>query len=390
MNCNYYIGPWVSDKLSDNDPSDYYWRAPDNTIGLIDFGSLSNCGLSPKLNNSRNVGIFALPFDIQLGLDWYLIGSGDCREVKPSGIIRDSVESLLGVKSEGDTIAEWVGNFLFNQGDPLGQERWKIGLPTRQQNFDLHLGGELIWSRPFQGVGDVSWNIVRDCLRTNLFAIASMNPVHAEKVLGAMITKYGCDSSELSQEISPMIPKTTFADDFSGTLDSWTAYSSTWEISGGRARKTADNSSFEHMYVTAGLSAADHSAQAVQYYASICGGPAIRCYTAAQSFYSLYRSVSNYSLSKVVGGSYTSLDNDICPASGATWLIDGNGSTISGNAGGNLTLATDSVLSSVYPGLSAFYTISQSGPEFDDFYTTDGLADNSIVPILLSYRQRWT
>jgi len=252
-NFTYALGPWVRRQLGDGGA--YYWDAPDGADGRICLGSLPDCATSPTGVDNRPVGFFCFAPDATPSLDYLTLGTGDCRELRPSSVIRASAADLLGVAPEGDTIADWLGYWLFSAGDPTGESRWKLGTPTREGEYEIHLAGHSrVWVSSFRGPADKRWNRLRDLLRSDLDAHdkeckaaskrlkdeakelrkagktkdadkcdarAAKVESHAEKVLDAMCRKYRCLPTELSTEIRRGRASTTITESFN-TSDSST------------------------------------------------------------------------------------------------------------------------------------------------------------------------
>ena len=420
-NFTYALGPWI--KRTQGEMS--YWDAPDHANGRICFSSLPNCAISPNSTDNRPIGFFCFEPDYSPSLDYLVLGKGDCREIKPSDDIRNSVAKLMTVKPEGDTITDWLGYWLFEGGDPTGQERWKLGTPTREGEYEIHLAGHSkVWSAKFGGTADARWNRLRDLLRADLRehdanckaeakrlkdeakelrkqgktgetdkcdARGATVENHAEKVLDAMSRKYRCLPSELSTDIRRGRARTTIEDAFSSSLTGWTTVSGTWgtgDAGGGnyRLRKLDYPNVWKSVRNDTAMSSADHYAQGKQYAGGKDGanfGFASRFSSSAETAYfatSFYGSGTGY---KCVSSSVTYLgaSSDTTWSTGSVIRSNCSGTTIQAIYYGAVTRtysATDSAISGNLQG-GAFdngqYN-SREGQynEGDDFYATDGLA----------------
>jgi len=412
---NYYLGPWRRDAEQNA------WVAPSGTVGLLDFGSLNDCALSPSARDMRGIGLFCTPRSVTLPSEYDLLDSGDCREIQVIDAHRNIVEAVLGVRIEaGGTLAEACAA-LFAAGDPTGQERWKPLTPTREGVYEIHLGGHsTIFSRKFDGPADKTWNKLRDLLRHDINqhdreckaeakrlrdaakelrkqkknteadacdARAAKVENHAEKVLDARCRKYRCLPSELSQTIRRSKASTTIQDDFNradgdtiGNQLTWTETAGDWDTSSNRAMVTG-YSTLSDARAESSLSDDDHYAQAVitggiyEY-----GGVNCRFSSSARTYYTfrICFASSDNSLRKYVDGSGTTLAyNYYTPASGATIKVDITGTTLKGFDGGTeKASATDSAISGNYRcGLIAYLPSQPNDIFFDDFYATDGIAE---------------
>jgi len=418
---NYYLGPWQ------RDADQNAWVPPSGTVGLLDFGSLNDCVLSPSAIDQRGIALFCTPRSITLPSEYDLLDSGDCREIQVATAHRDLVESVLGVRIDaGGTLAEACAA-LFASGDPTGQERWKPLTPTREGLYEIHLGGHsTVYARKFDGPQDKTWNRLRDLLRYDIDqhdkeckaeakklkdaakelrkqkkskeadacdARAVKVEFHEEKVLDAMCLKYRCLPTELSTTIRRGKAQTTISDGFSAAWSGYTNYAesggtATWTSSGGYGYKTGD-SQIGYACNDTNLSSSDHYAQVEHYWAFLnkVAGVCARFSSSALTCYIAYDDVSGHiAIYKVVSATRTFLArsstyDEYSHASGETWKQEASGSTQTGSRiyGGNTaTKSTTDTAISTGMRIGMFDQRDNAGSgygsKFDNFYATDGIA----------------
>jgi len=165
--CRHYFGPWQLDKSFE--PVAY--RPPPGCLGSIDFATLPEQSTECKNGDgtptdSRPNGLFVVPADKPLGLDYVDLGTGDARELKPDAKSKQLFATLGGADPTGDTLAEWT-QWLLGQGDPTGDERWKPDVPTHRRVREVWLAGPRIQATRFRW-GDAHTNRLRDLLRADL------------------------------------------------------------------------------------------------------------------------------------------------------------------------------------------------------------------------------
>jgi len=99
---NYYFAPWQRDAEQNA------WVPPGGTVGLLDFGSLNDCALSPSARDMRGIGLFCTPRATTLPSEYDLLDSGDCREIQVTAAHINLVEAVLGVRIDaiGKTLAK--------------------------------------------------------------------------------------------------------------------------------------------------------------------------------------------------------------------------------------------------------------------------------------------
>jgi len=417
-NFTYALGPWVRRQLGDG----YYWDAPDGADGRICLGSLPDCATSPIGIDNRPIGFFCFSPDVTPSLDYLTLGTGDCRELKPSSVIRASVTDLLGVAPVGDTIADWLGYWLFSAGDPTGESMWKLGTPTREGEYEIHLAGHSrVWVDRFAGVADRRWNRLRDLLRADLrqhdaeckaeaqtlkelakklrqagntkYAENSENRAanveyHAEKVLDAMCKKYNCNPSSISNEIKRGNASTTYTDTFSSSLTGWTQYSGTWatvDVGSGNYKlyKSANNTVYEYIYYNSMLSSPDHYCQFFRTFTNVGAyeGPLARTtFGANVNGYVAtgYYASKRYFIYKIVDGVRTllGLTANSTIVSGFTQKIDCSGTTIThtGYLDEYIQVTDSSISSGASIGLSQRSVDATNGDKWDNFEASDGIA----------------
>lgn len=411
----YYLGPWQ--RASDGPPG---WTAPPGTRGLLDFGSLPSCGMSPDSEDHRPIGFFAIDPAESLSLDYLSLGRGDCREVKPSETLRKEVGKLLGVTPKGDTLCNWLVS-LFDGGDPSGQDQWKPLVPTRAGEYEIHLGGHSrIWTAK-HAIGDRRWNRTRDILRADLAehdreckaeaqtlkalekslrkagkaadadkasARAARVENHAENVLDAICRKYGCLPTEISAEIRRGKARTSYADNFDGADNaalgkqlSWTEITIaagggvTWDNYSNTARFQGGVGATGAARADSDVSSADHetTADVVQHGT---GAHTIAVCARFSSSANTYYRTGHYGfggvkfVAKRVADASTTLTSSSGAASPAAIDCGADGTTISGLA----LSATDSAISSGTRGGLEGYAGNSTTEQWDNYLIDDGIA----------------
>lgn len=427
---NYYLGPWQRDAEQNA------WVAPSGTVGLLDFGSLNDCALSPSAIDQRGIGLFCTPRAITLPSEYDLLDSGDCREIQVTTAHRDLVEAILGVRIDaGGTLAE-ACSALFSAGDPTGLERWKPLTPTREGLYEIHLGGHsTVYARKFDGPADKTWNKLRDLLRYDLdqhdkeckAAAKSMKDAakelrkqnkykeagacdaraakieqHAESVLDWMCIKHNCRPEDLSQTIRRGKARTTITENFTradgdtiGNLLTWTEVAGDFDTASNRAQLQTSGDSAPSARAESALSSADHYAQCNCYGATGAAaqcGPAIRFSGSANTHY-FAQSLFDYGsmfLSKMVAGSKSTLATPTASySSGVLTKLDGSGSTLTMYYNGTgLSPTTDSSFTNLYTGIWGYWSGGGEKPSYANFEASDGMPEGPAGKPYYAYAQQ--
>ncbi|MCU0871480.1 MAG: hypothetical protein MUE50_03970, partial [Pirellulaceae bacterium] len=308
----YALGPW----LANPDTVMGGWVPPPGAKCCIDLGSIPDCG--QKTGDSRPRALFGIELDLYPGSDYLDLGRGDCRDIRPDGTTRDSVESLLGVRPEGDTLVEWIDSIL-DQGDPTGEESWKPRTPGHNGYLETHLAGHSCVSRErFRWGQHPCTNKLRDLLRNDFgktvtelrseygrlrsaaakekdptrkakleaAAEALKDDRQAGKVLQAIADKYRINPSEISTEIEPRKPSTTLVESFDRADLSALGPNYTWSCDATYGIVCYSNAAVKYSRSAASssaaertarcdttLSSADHSSTSVDCVIRASGGP---------------------------------------------------------------------------------------------------------------------
>lgn len=426
-NFTYALGPWVRRELSGG----YCWDAPDHASGRICLGSLPDCALLPSSEDHRPVGLFCFEPDFTPSLDYLILGTGDCRELQPSAEIRQSAATLLAksrdlaslsqlvaaLTPEGDTIADWLGYWLFSAGDSTGQDLWKLGTPGTSGYEVVLAGHSRIWSAKFAYAADKRWNRLRDLLRDDIRqydldckahakvlknlakqlradskrelagkvdACAIETETHASKVLDWMCCRYRCEASELTNEIPRGKHATSYTETFNGADQAAFGRDLTWVETFGTALQSKSNQGYvgdgtnQWARCSSAVSSANH-----RVYFSVTtdtGDDLIAACsrystTADTHYFGGFRNASNNRcIYKRVAGSDTALVNDSYDAAITYIESKSDGTTQTGYANATSSSATDSAISGIYTGGVRMY--GRKGTYIDNWVITDLVVPN--------------
>lgn len=297
---------------------------------------------------------YAVPNDL-IGL-----GYGDCRELQPTTAQREELRSRLGLPSQpaGAKLVDVLNSSVLGElADPTGQSGPKPNMPTREGTIDLHLayhsrvkseafaGGEM-----FATTAKGKANRIRDVIRGDLeTANKSGGPELVAKVLGLLCDRWGVSYAQAAKwrnlirgpllaellgksggKFAPKKPRTSYSDDFSGTLAAWTAAAGSWTIVSGAV--VCGTSGVQSLRYESDLSSSDHWATLTQ----LSGGSAstkpfaaVRFASAANTCYTGNGTSGGFTLGKIITGTYTALSTTVSGTAIDTCETRASGSTIS-------------------------------------------------------------
>lgn len=358
----YYIGPWQWTGDS--------WTPPVGSLGAIDLRSVTDQGIQTL--SDRPFGFFVL-LD-SLNSDYTLIGEGDLRELQISNATKNTWNSLMGYRPDGNTLLDLLVDQLTNGSDPDGAAGPCPLLPTVYGDLELHLGGHSkVWSHAFHW-GDPFTQNIQKTLHRAYNEAEHISLDHARRVLDYWCDKYKLDKRDGWKELVPpekrknhpgVLPhQTTITDNFNradGAIGSssegwsWTAVTGAWnivsnEVEGTGANRTAraetDLSSSDH-YSQVDIASTTANARG--------GGAACRFDSAANTCYIARVETATgaandvYRIAKIVAAVLTELGTGVTSEYSApdTVRIDANGSAISFDLNGVLQESiTDTAISS--------------------------------------------
>lgn len=136
-NYYYYLGAWVLD--TDEATQEKFWRAPNNTIAMVDLRTMSQMGQSKDI---EGVGFFATTQE--LDESYLYLGYGYISNVLIDDKIKDSWYLKTGYRPEGTTLLDLLWNQLTDGSDPLGTTTVKSLMPDSKLDLVLSLGGHSI------------------------------------------------------------------------------------------------------------------------------------------------------------------------------------------------------------------------------------------------------
>lgn len=293
-NYYYYVGPWiwVTDQMGSS------WRMPQNAVSGIDLRANVDITSDGTVNRYAN-SLFWFVGPQNLGSDYKFFGSGDIREIQPSGNDAVAWKALFGRGPVGTTLMDWLEYQLTEGGSPDGSEPTRILTPTTEGKKEIWLRGHsLVSSHDFVwNTANRYINIYRDLQRHELKRIdkeakevaqklkneakelrkqdkiveadkfdlfAANEKTLAQRYLGWLTKQHfgSYNNSKFTEfhsagfEPTPLEPTTTISDDFSGSLSNWTTVTGTWSIVSGELKQT--QAAHSHLKHNTSLSGAAH------------------------------------------------------------------------------------------------------------------------------------
>lgn len=390
----YWLGPWQW--VGDGDVRPPGWNPPVGMVASIDLRNVSDCSLFGS-NGDRPYGFFCGPDSITLDSDYYLIGRGDIRELKPNAIELSAWQSHLGYRPQGDALVDLLWDQLTNGADPDAVNG--PGVLTADANGYVSLvvpGHSVVKSRRFS-VNYLTrgrWGaVIKQQLRNQFKRNFERDQKAAERFLWLLERKYGAPWNEfVPRELKehtrgPRRPETSYSDDFNRADEdlnagTWTYNTSTsdYEVSSNAVRRLSGSGFYQAEY-DANLSSDDHWAEVEWVSFPSNYGPCCRSQdptTTGRDYYHTQRFGTIY-LSKIINGSQTNLANNTASstAAGDVDRIEANGSTITGYINGsNDVSVTDTSLSGQLRGGFAIHVTGVT-LRFDNFNESDIAVDDN-------------
>ncbi len=379
-----------------------------------------------KASQSSGWGLFAWPdqvYDEQgqlvanmnaMPLDAISLGYGDCREIQPNTATRDELRTRLGLSAQpaGATLIDCVSDVLGSLADPTGVSGPKPLLPTREGLLEIHLAYQSrVRAEAFNGAALFANtatgrnNRIREVLRTDLeTAYASGGAELLAKVLGGWCDRWGISYSQAAKwrnlirgpmlarlldegkgKFSPKKPRTSYSDDFSGTLSAWTTVAGSWLITSGALvcgtsgvqtiRYESDVSSSDHWVTLTQLSAGSASTRPFG---------AVRFSSAANTCYTGNGTSGGFTLAKIIAGTPTTLSTTVSGTAIDTCETRAAGSTISITrvSGADTSLTDTAITGNLRGGVGESYAAGAATP-VDAWSIDDGITAGGGPSLLL-------
>ena len=412
----YYLHPWQWHSGSEDRQE--CWYLPNNS-GSIDLRGLIDCGKAGTAGDNPYAFVAS---EVPL-IGGVLLGSGDLREFKPDGRVKNAWRSMLGRIPVGETLVEWIDDQLHGvNSDPTSMGATPTGTPTTQRNHDIYL--QTLVSRKRFSWGDANNNIrvnrLRDVLRRQFemrweSATNDNERNHALKCLDFECQKYNRRGQDEWKELvhprllahvkGPVPHETTITDDFNradanpistGSF-AWTDVGGgDWEIVSNVARQSTSGVTLRASRAESDLSSADHYAQCdlvnSNQGTARGGGPCARFASAAETYYiAALQGDGDMRLAKMVTGTRTDLGTSDTQAFTVpeTVRVEINGTTLKRYFDGSeVESITDSAISSnTRTGIAAGSAGgSTAKTEVDDFEAEDlGGGGGSNIPAIRNH-----
>ena len=389
---HYYLSPLSWDGES--------FHAPDGSCGMIDLRSIPHQSIAGDLSGVALVWSREL-----LRADGsVLLGSGDCREIKPARRSREAWGSIMSVQPQGDTLADMIFDHLLN-GDPLGLDRCKPLMPNRYGHLCLWMSGHgrgpvhyepFLWGR-HRASNRIKSLIQADFLRTyEIFGGGD----HPRRVLDWHCHRHQVadwkefSPKELHREIVGRLPHATaYSDDFNRANETplttpWNLFwvpAGSYNLTSNVMIRTAADGNSGVRYDSA-LSGADHFSQCTQP-VLVRGGPLCRQDgTTAATFYLIHGQLGSQNIltRKSVATVHTTISTDsVTVANNDVIKLECDGSDLTAtHQGTDYGPFTDTTISA---GSYAGVTLQQQNNTADNWSAEDlGAAPGgAIVPQMI-------
>lgn len=400
-NYHYSLGPWVWQ--GGDEPG---WHPPASAVACVDLRGLPAQAMAGTYGD-RPFGFFATsdPLD-----DAYAaLGSGDCREIQVTGLLRDTWESLLGYRADGAFLVDLLWDQLTQGSDPSGDTPTSPLMPTVRGALELHLAGHSVVKRERFKWGEHPHTAkVRDVLHRDYRRIVAEvargrgRKDHDRRVLDFWAEQYRLDGDAWKELVPQELRKghkgrlpheTTLTESWptngttisSGQDNVWTETSGDLEVRGGRLGEVGENN-YAEARLEADLSSADHYSQCAVY--DLTGGldearVSTRFDSGARTHYGYTREDAARILIKRVAGTPTTLTSAAAslPSDGTLIKNDASGSTISAyDAGVSVLSLTDT---SITGNLRCGAACRENGEQ--DAFACGDLSIQSLAPHYLHY-----
>jgi hypothetical protein len=366
-NVTYHLGPLIWDAQQMGG----CWRAPDGTVGMVDCGSLPECGQAG--GDSRPCAFLAA--DRNLGTGYDLLGTGDLREINATSAMQNAFKATVGYKPSGDKLADLLADHLLNGSDPTGDNACKPLVPGG--TLDIFLGGHSrVWSQSFAWGKHGHTNKLKAALKHEAKQLKQdLQENQYRKWLGGLDHKYGSGvAAEVDPNTLPKRPTTTLQETFTGSNDAgqigtvynWTEHAdNTWQRYNNAAVVRGAQTAMDHRVASCdtALSSSDHWSQST--FSPITGagwgagdqihaGAMCRASANLQTYYGaflirVYSTTYTYRLYKSVSNTATELGSATAGSVQTIFRCTVSGSSISGYYGAGPTLdktVTDTAIAS--------------------------------------------
>lgn len=382
----YYIGPWQW-----NAGPMPHFAPPANSLGAMDLGTLPEMAVpgSPR----RGCLVWT---ESVLPSEYQLIGIGDMRELKPDAVVRSAFKTLMGHRTQGDTLADCVMDCLTTGADPDGATGPMPIMPGIDGWMDLWTHGRVKGER-FEWGRSPHTVKVRRLLRAEFAQLMNeaqagklKDAVHHHRVLDFWCDKYGVDDwkefvpTKLQKDVPGRLKhETSYSDDFNRANESplaspWAASTGTINLSG---NKLTGNSAAMGSVKYSDLSTADHYSQITTL---TCGigqgcGPMVRFSSSAETYYTSWTDTSGITVYKVIAGASTSIGswaNAWGTSPNVVIKFTANGSSITSNVSGTdrVSVTDTSITGNTKPGCG----IWQTPGTLDDWSAADLAASGTL------------
>lgn len=392
---NYCLGPWKKDT---SDPEFPYYDSPAGTKGSVDLRSIPE--QSTDTGNSSH-GFFAV--DGPIPPSCTLLGTGDCRDLPLTPLIKSTWKSLTGVDIEGDKLANGLMHHMTEGSDPTGLTGVKPLSMNPQGFVELYLGGHSRIARR-----KVNFNSNRSEHRKYLAKVEELHQIHfgqyqdledagiiphghSRKVLSKLCEDTKTDKSDpakwkrfLPQRLrqgheGPAPHATSFSDDFNRSdedLDvsaNWINQSGNNLIRSNQVKHDGTGTTNAASRNTNALSSADHSCEITRVdtmTSSAYVAPSVRHSSSVNlEYYTVFFRSSSPAIFKRVAGVFTSLQAVTSEAAANTYKCEAATDLISAfiNDVFDASVTDTSITGNLFCGLS----LRQSNNIGDDWSCTD-------------------
>lgn len=345
-NLRHYIGPWGwhPDEASDDHRGG--WRPPPSAVSVVD--------LRPPVDAADDNGPAYFASTQPLDSAWTPLGTGDIREVRVTSRMRYVWQSILGVRPNGDTLADLLWFQLTGGADPGGEQRPRPLVPGVNRRLRLCLArhGHEVRGERFRWGAHAHTNLLQDVLRdtvSRMFTAASTDRhiTKIRRVVGGLCRKYRVPFEQWREFVAaarqgdfpgPLDPTTFVPDDFNRsdqplTDGPWDVLSGDYDVISNQCRQQLGFADYRMARHTTNLSSDDHYSEIeVHAVGGSNAGSSARIQTADGSTVTAYNAEftgSFTALTKVEGGSRSVLDFTSESGSPATMRVECDGSTIS-------------------------------------------------------------
>ena len=371
------------------------WRQPTGSMGMLDTRINSQ-----RVNGPVPLGLcfFFHPNGTSFGADYTLLGQApNPGNISLSVAQRTAIRSAFSLPNplSGTTVADVLWEMFTVQSDPTGDSGCKpLDCLDSGRRMELVVAGNVLRAQrlnrsdpeavPLLDLKKRIYRSVRqDCLDGKL-------PLRLyRRMLGSWVRKYefpyrDFQPNDLPDE-PPDDPTTTISDNFNranaGSLGSssegwsWTEVTGTWGIESNQALKSVTAATYEVARADSDLSSADHYSQVL-----ISGGtsldvhgPCCRMPSSASATGYIFGTFNlDIYLSKIEAGTVTALINTAYTfATGETYKVESNGTTIKGYVNGAEVLSsTDTAITGNLRCGMVSYGVAVVGM-LDDFLASD-------------------